>query len=135
MSILIEEIIESELKEFINLHGLWDINISRIILLKKFKEIVLLKLHDKKKIDIAIVGGNRNEIELMFIKESSSVRVFGIENYDCYLDLNVGANDLTKFDLIICNQVIEHIWNINSAFLTFKNMMKKDALLWITCPC
>ncbi|QWD92032.1 class I SAM-dependent methyltransferase [Polynucleobacter asymbioticus] len=134
-NIIDEENFESSLKKFINIHSLWNINISRIILLKKFLEIVLPNLDDKKNIDIAIIGGDRNEIELMFIKGNSSVRVFGVEDYDYYLDLNVGINDPPHFDLIICNQVIEHIWNINSAFLTFKNMLKKEGLLWITCPC
>ena len=135
LKILNEEINDFELKKFTSLHNLWDVNISRIILLKKFKEIVLPNLSRNKRIDIAIIGGTLNEVELKFISGNYSVKVFGVESYDCYLDLNVEMRDSFQFDLIICNQVIEHIWNINNAFLTFKSMLKKEGLLWITCPC
>jgi len=59
---------------------------------------------------------------------STDVTTFGIENQDEYLDLNI-INDI-KFDkffhLIICTQVIEHIWNQSTFFENIRLISKPN---------
>lgn len=125
---------ELDLKNFAKKYDLLNTFISRIILLWNFKDLISKNLINKKAVDVAIVGGSLDEIELMFVENKSTVRLFGIENYQTWLDLNITSENKQKFDLVICNQVFEHIWHINNAFLTLKNMLKERGLLWISCP-
>lgn len=90
--------------------------------------------------DVALVGGGPNEPELEIINQtgSASVTYFGIqqipgENFE-FLDLNNDAIFEKKFDLVICSQVIEHIWNHEVGFNNLARLVKPGGLLWIGCP-
>ena len=106
----IQELIESRLK---------NTNYGRILILSKFEELVL-NSDFKNDIKVAVVGGFNDEPELLLLKKlghNLKVTTFGIEESDDnYFDLNISNNNLKQeyFDLILCGQVLEHIWNINS---------------------
>jgi SAM-dependent methyltransferase len=51
-----------------------------------------------------------------------------------FLDLNEKSTINYKFDLVICNQVIEHLYNLGNAFENLSKLLKPQGLLWITCP-
>lgn len=91
---------------------------------------------------IAVVGGSSQEPELLGILNlfpNVEVSYFGIEISETvpnfiFLDLNTISEVKFEFDLVICNQVLEHLWNINSAFVNLTNLTKANGLLWINCP-
>jgi SAM-dependent methyltransferase len=38
------------------------------------------------------------------------------------------------YDLILCNQVLEHLYNLDVAFSNFKKLLADEGLLWLTVP-
>lgn len=92
---------------------------------------------------IAIVGGSSKEpelIELRKIYPKASVSFLGIEQglQDLpflELDLNAPSNSMPIFDIVICAQVLEHIWNLeNSIENLIKIVNPHNGLLWLNCP-
>jgi hypothetical protein len=92
---------------------------------------------------IAVVGGSSKEPELLKILTLyplAEVTFFGIENVELNtafieLDLNLPSKINLKYDLVICAQVLEHVWNLNIAFENLSKLLNSDnGLLWINCP-
>jgi SAM-dependent methyltransferase len=93
----------------------------------------------EKNLHIAVIGGSRDEPELELLKLRGfnlTIKLYGIENYEHHLDLNLPTmnHKFEKFDLILCSQVLEHIWNHQNSFKIFENLLKPGAHLWISCP-
>jgi hypothetical protein len=81
----------------------------------------------EKNLHIAVIGGSRDEPELELLKLRGfnlTIKLYGIENYEHHLDLNLPTMDhkFEKFDLILCSQVLEHIWNHQNSFKIFENL-------------
>ncbi len=89
-------------------------------------------------LEVGVVGGTHNQAEIQILKNlgfNLSTTTLGIEGNDIFLDLNdISTNIEKKFDLIICTQVLEHIWNHNSFFVNIANLMKKQGILYLNCP-
>jgi SAM-dependent methyltransferase len=91
---------------------------------------------------IAILGGSSNDPEVKIINQlfpESVITYLGIDNYGDephwrHLDLNFGSTDTADFDLVICCQVLEHIWNLGNAFEAITNITKDKGYIWINCP-
>ena len=121
-----------------------DCHAGRAFLLTEFEKNVIFLLENEfigTNVSVAVVGGSNQEPELKLLKEkfSISLKVFGIETEfsDVYLDLNeeIRTNELRqKFDLVLCNQVLEHIWNLKSAFKVLNYLTKTSGLIWVSCP-
>ncbi len=110
----------------------------RWIVTDRFNELVSSFLPDIEK--IALIGGGPDEAELKLFasRESTSVKYFGIEpipgeNFE-HLDLNTNSVFSENFDLVICSQVLEHVWNHAAVFDNLANLVKVDGLLWLACP-
>ena len=96
------------------------------------------KVNDIKK--ILVLGGGPDEPELEFFQgDSTEVFYFGIEkppnveNFT-YFDLDQVNVCNQKFDLVICNQVIEHLFRLQNAFAAICSLVNPNGLLWITAP-
>ena len=92
---------------------------------------------------IGVVGGSSNEPELLkilTIYPLAEVIFFGIENTELStnfveLDLNLPSKITQNFDLVICAQVLEHIWNLSVAFENLSKLLSPhNGLLWVNCP-
>jgi hypothetical protein len=92
---------------------------------------------------IAVVGGTSQDPEVAEIKRilpSANLDYFGIENpYSdsnfTYLDLNDPNQDLKKkYDLVLCSQVLEHVWNIENTFNVLVSLVSKKGFIWFNCP-
>jgi len=93
---------------------------------------------------VAVVGGSADEPELKTLQEifNLSVSFFGVEPLESedftYLDLNSGVpvsdHHVGEFDLILCSQVLEHLWNVPQAFIHFRDLLRTGGLAWIACP-
>jgi SAM-dependent methyltransferase len=92
-----------------------------------------------KELSVAVLGGSKNEPELYLLEKKGfnlKVTLLGIENYDEFVDINfaIENNHLDKYDLILCSQVLEHVWNHDNAFKTFENLLNPEGYLWVSCP-
>ena len=107
---------------------------------KRFNKIIaplLASIHH-----VAIVGGSsfEPELEILKTKEGIGLHFFGIESDAAmssfeYLDLNTAKLTVEKqFDLILCSQVLEHLWDVKQAIENLVKLTKPGGLIWIACP-
>jgi SAM-dependent methyltransferase len=107
----------------------------REVVVSNFIELIRPYLNNIDK--IAVVGGSINEPELEQLKKFKkfSVKTYGIDKEnDFFLDLNLQTDLNVKYDLILCSQVFEHLYDIKNGLMNLAKFMDKDSLLWIGCP-
>ncbi len=128
----------SDLNELVN-KELRNTNYGRILLLNKFENL-MSNLVLPKNLKIGVVGGSRNEPEILLLNKlgfNLNVTTIGIEEHDdVYLDLNLNnrLSEKYKFDIVLCGQVLEHIWNINNFVDNILSILDKQTLVFIHCP-
>jgi len=90
---------------------------------------------------VALVGGSSHDPELASLKREGILNVdyFGIEPEPGkerfkILDLNEKTIMSNSYDLVICSQVLEHVWNQAAAFENLCELTKPGGWLWIGCP-
>jgi SAM-dependent methyltransferase len=91
---------------------------------------------------VAIVGGGPDEAELKILEQKIKVKAhfYGIEpealprELFTFLDLNKEAHFEATYDLVICSQVLEHVWDHEIAFRNLMNLVSEDGIIWIGCP-
>jgi hypothetical protein len=92
---------------------------------------------------IGILGGSSEEpelLDLLRIYPDSAVTYLGIEkgandNPFISLDLNELSGVNQCFDIVICAQVLEHIWNLDNCMNNLSKMIDPHrGLLWLNCP-
>ena len=113
-------------------------NYGRILILQKFEELIL-NLNLNKNLSVAVIGGSKTEPELLLLGELGfklDITTFGIENSDdVFFDLNEENNiESGDYDLLLCGQVIEHIWNINNFVKNIYKVMNPGTYAFIHCP-
>lgn len=93
--------------------------------------------------NVAIVGGSSRDPEAIALNEmypDINFEYFGIENLHndaafTFLDLNLETEIVDRsYDLVICSQVLEHLWNVASAFSNLAILAGTEGYLWINCP-
>ena len=116
-------------------------NFGRALVLSKFIVAVTEIFPIASIIRVAVVGGYRMEPEiraLQYLGFEVQVEVFGIEDNMIPLDLNVARSNTQKskrnFDLVLCSQVWEHIWNHEVALDHLMSIMNRGTYLWIASP-
>ena len=110
---------------------------GRHLLLESFK-LFIEKYDLPVKLNVSLVGGSDEEPELAVLKELGyeiNLTKYGIEYYEIFCDLNKN-NDIEKIDvdLLICANVLEHIWNVENFFENINNLSNEDTLVYINCP-
>jgi hypothetical protein len=91
---------------------------------------------------IVILGGSSKDPEVELLKKrfpNSKITYMGIDNYGeespwIYFDLNSSEVLKENFDLVVCSQVLEHIWNLDVAFNLISSLVDIDGYVWINCP-
>ncbi len=92
---------------------------------------------------IAIVGGSSNEpelLELLKMYPKATVSFLGITQGPqdipfIELDLNESGGLDQSFDIVICAQVLEHIWNLDNCMKNLSALVnQQNGLMWINCP-
>jgi SAM-dependent methyltransferase len=90
---------------------------------------------------VLVLGGPLNEPELQVLREMGEYVFYfaGVEEIPdsnwINLDLNFLKTEIKeKFDFILCSQVIEHVWNTNSAFSNISSLLNRDGFAWVACP-
>ena len=90
-------------------------------------------------LQVAIVGGDLQEPELAALTlmgYTFEATVLGLDNEsEFYFDLNLKESVAPKkFNLVLCSQVLEHVWNVQHSFLNLRNLLDDGGLLWLSCP-
>lgn len=112
----------------------------RWLILQKLEEN--LQVIDRNISNIAILGGSSQdpEVEILMQKfPESKITYLGIENPSndnpwIFLDLNEPMYIEREFDLIVCAQVLEHVWNLEVAFKHIQKISHIGGFIWINCP-
>ncbi len=113
---------------------------ARSWLVEKFHSC--LKVHSDEQVitSILVLGGGDDEPEIQnFYGKNHSIWFYGIEEPGSnleykFLNLDEPFAATRKFDLVICNQVLEHLYHLDNAFSTIENLVEDRGLLWITVP-
>tara|TARA_X000000368_G_C23055286_1_gene723560 strand:+ start:4256 stop:5032 length:777 start_codon:yes stop_codon:yes gene_type:complete len=113
-------------------------NYGRILLLEKFEQLIEF-VNTEKKLKIGVIGGSKNEPEILLLEKLKfevDVTTLGIDKDDYFLDLNEKDNDLPEFnfDLVLCGQVLEHIWNISNFVENISKVLSKETFVFVHCP-
>ena len=108
---------------------------------KKFNQSISPFLEDIQ--SVAIVGGSSREPELAILQNITelNLEIFGIdpevwetEKFH-YVDLNYPIlEQYEKFDLLLCSQVLEHLWDVKQALSNLTKLTAPGGLIWIGCP-
>jgi hypothetical protein len=116
-------------------------NFGRALVLVNFGLFVEEYFPSGKRLEVAVVGGSMHEPELKLLANlgyPTSVEIFGIDDGDTWLDLNDtnGFNPALsrEFDLVLCSQVLEHVWNHSGAIKILSTLLNSDGFLWLACP-
>ena len=100
----------------------------------------LLESLGERDIKIAVVGGSAYDSEVVALRHLGiqvHVETFGVDGADHWLDLNtpVKRQEATgHFDLVVCSQVLEHVWNHQAFFDHLYSLATPGAFLWLACP-
>ena len=106
--------------------------------LKRFKIEIARENVDSS--SCLVVGGTPQDPEYQFITSlgGSTHSIFvGIEDTDFnfhYLDLNEGPRQSISGKLVLCSQVLEHVWNHKNFFLNLSDLTKSNGYLWLNVP-
>jgi SAM-dependent methyltransferase len=111
----------------------------RWLITRNFERLVSTEISNIR--SIAVIGGSSKEPELnIFAGLPVQVNYFGIEfekNHDLenfYMDLNIKSNLRRSYDLVICSQVLEHVWNHQNTFDNLTKLVNNGGFLFIACP-
>lgn len=87
--------------------------------------------------DIALVGGYIQEPELKVL-DYKHLTYYGVEldpRIETHLfDLNSPQIVDKKYDLVLCSQVLEHVWDVKLAIENLAKLVRKGGYIWIACP-
>jgi hypothetical protein len=114
-------------------------NAGRNWLVNVFLNQVAAQLQTKGHLHVGIVGGTKLEPEIHELSKFAKqieISTLGIENSDYFLDLNDEPRNLpdVQFDLVLCSQVLEHVWNHKAAFDTLYQLVAPRGIPWINVP-
>lgn len=100
-------------------------------------ESVCTELSKFSKFKILVIGGSaESEPEIRLLENKGLIfTATGTEDENfLFRDINSEVLRIGEFNLVICNQVLEHIWNHNYFLETLKVNTKKGSLVWVTYP-
>lgn len=89
---------------------------------------------------VLVVGGSSDEPELEELRPPPervmylNLGVQTVEGASLDWDLNVPMQTKAEAQFVICNQVLEHVWNHQSFFDAIVDSTADGGLIWITCP-
>lgn len=87
--------------------------------------------------NIAIVGGSISDHEVAIILEkfpSGLFQIFGIVPGQVFMDLNEPPGLQEKFDLVLCTNVLEHVFHHENFAKNLLSLLNENSLLWLSFP-
>ena len=133
---LIEDWISTHDKSFSRALRMYN-GYNRVVSLYDFYQ--LSKLEKFQNINkVCVVSGSESELELNFINSKEVLTTSLESGYDLTNNwssdnfININAKD--RFDLVICNQVLEHVPDPIKAFKNLNFLTKKGGYIWVSIP-
>ena len=87
---------------------------------------------------VAVVGGSKFEPEILALGAilNFELDIYGIEQDNIFLDLNESqsTNRMKQYDLVVCSQVVEHIYDLHQGLINLMAITRPGGYLWIGCP-
>ena len=107
---------------------------NRVVSLYDFYQ--LSKLEKFQNINkVCVVSGSESELELNFINSKEVLTTSLESGYDLTnnwsSDNFININAKGRFDLVICNQVLEHVPDPIKAFKNLNFLTKKGGYIWV----
>jgi hypothetical protein len=102
-----------------------------------------IRLNHIKPVRVAVVGGSSLDPEVVAIKKVFPDVVFfffGVDNSENISDYNFfDLNQINEvngesYELVLCSQVLEHIWDLSCGFDQLISLVSNHGYLWINCP-
>jgi hypothetical protein len=87
-----------------------------------------------------VVGGTEQDPEYMHLRQlypKCEFLFLGIEEVKrdyVFLDLNSYSKQPLSAKLVLCSQVLEHVWNHESFFQNLSELTEVDGYLWLNAP-
>lgn len=113
----------------------FNLNFSRILCLMDFQLIVSKQLTSTRR--IGFIGGERTDPELKILSnlgKPSAISIGNTPNSEIFLDLDLINTISGDFDLLICCNVIEHVWNHENFFANLNQLSSSNGYLWLVAP-
>lgn len=108
--------------------------------MNEFENYVSQVYFNDNSLSVAMIGGYISDPEVEVLSRNFSgvkITFYGIDGATPfeYLDINHELETLTsKYDLVLCSQVAEHIWNTSNLFKLLESITKSGGYLWLSCP-
>jgi hypothetical protein len=86
---------------------------------------------------VAVVGGSLGDHEVLVLKEKFPkcfFEIYGIEESQVYLNLNESPSIIGDFDLVLCTNVIEHIFHHENFAKNLLSLLNSTGTLWCCFP-
>jgi SAM-dependent methyltransferase len=86
---------------------------------------------------VAIVGGSLEDPEVTLIKKeypNAFLQVFGIDQGEELLDLNKSKIARETFDIVLCTNVIEHVFHHENFAQNLLSLLGEDGFIWCAFP-
>lgn len=115
-----------------------EIGPARVVNLIQFERF--LRSWNRPTESVAIVSGSLSEPELSLIRGDKSITLFNFEEDPVLFDLNKDwskpewSKHHNAFDLVLCEQVLEHVINPKQAVQNLSYLLKPGGLLHLTVP-
>lgn len=118
-------------------------NFARALVVEQFIDCVTASIDWKKlpQLSVTVVGGSNDEPEIAALRELGfevKVSVVGIDSPDSFVDLNgkpgAAAAGYPLGDLVLCSQVIEHVWHHRHFFEWLVRLTSEKSYLWLAAP-
>ena len=107
----------------------------RLEILEIYK--VALREIDRPIVSLGLVGGHIKEPELA-VTDYEQVTFYGIQDNEGVhtqdFDLNQFQTISERHDLVLCSQVLEHVYDVKQAIENLAKLVRKGGYLWIACP-
>ena len=102
-----------------------------------FEKLLISEI--EKGLKVGIVGGSENDPEVKIIQNHPhDITFLGVEKVESfkfvYFDLNHFNKSKEKYDLVVCSQVLEHIFDVKQGIKNLVDITKVGGYIWINCP-
>ena len=110
----------------------------RWVVLEKFRQQIEINSIDFSA--CAVVGGSEQDPEIQYLKslgEPLKVSYLGVEDTGetfQFFDLNADSKINKTWKLVLCSQVLEHVWHHDNFFLNLSEITQANGYLWLNVP-
>lgn len=112
----------------------------RLITTNLVQYLESLKVNQKKGFKTLLISGESSDPEMQVLLENFELEVVfaGIEssndpNY-IFLDLNKEHQARESYELIVCNQVFEHLFDVKNALEVISKLSSTGTVIWLDFP-